>query len=212
MKRRAAPRLPTLDESSQYVNNAGGAGESAGNFCFGAREQPACLSRELNQMPMKDREQVSQDIYGTADTSDYDYSGEKMEEFWAELDKLGDKKAGYDMAFELSPEFARDPALPVAFIRSVKGDAKKAAKRYARHFKTKLELFGPDKLVKHIEIDDLDEDDMEAMNSGGFQVLPNVDRAGRPILFGRYTCMKYKTIMNMVCSPAASMGLAMKLD
>jgi hypothetical protein len=84
------------------------------------------------------------------------------------------------------------------FLRATEGDVKKAAKRLTRHFKTKLRLFGEDKLVQDIVLDDLDEDDMESLKSGGFQVLSKRDAAGRSILFGRYTAMKYKSIDNML--------------
>ena len=52
--------------------------------------------------------------------------------------------------------------------------------------------------MKDIELSDLDEYDMEALRSGGFQVLPKRDLAGRNVLFGRYTAMRYREIKNMV--------------
>jgi hypothetical protein len=104
----------------------------------------------------------------------------------------------FQLAMELDPEYATSRRLSLAFLRSVEGSAKRAAKRYVRHFTTKLDLFGRDKLCKDIELSDLDEYDMEALESGGFQVLDQKDRAGRPILFGRYTCMKYRSVTNMV--------------
>jgi hypothetical protein len=39
---------------------------------------------------------------------------------------------------------------------------------------------------------------MEALKSGGFQVLAERDLAGRSILYGRYTSMRYRTIENML--------------
>jgi hypothetical protein len=59
-------------------------------------------------------------------------------------------------------------------------------------------LFGENKLVKDITLDDLDEYDMEALESGGFQVLAEKDLAGRSVLYGRYTSMRYRTIDNML--------------
>ncbi|KAL3919718.1 MAG: hypothetical protein SGILL_003614 [Bacillariaceae sp.] len=84
------------------------------------------------------------------------------------------------------------------FLRATEGDCKKAAKRLVRHFATKRRLFGDEKLVKDITLSDLDEHDMESLESGGFQVLAERDLAGRSVLFGRYTCMKYRTIDNML--------------
>eukprot|EP00536_Pseudo-nitzschia_multiseries_P003775 jgi/Psemu1/186608/e_gw1.59.6.1 len=104
----------------------------------------------------------------------------------------------YRLALSLSPSYVRNPAFRLMFLRSTEGDAKKAAKRLTRHFKTKLRLFGEDRLVRDIVLDDLDDDDMESLRSGGFQVLPQRDAAGRSVLFGRYTAMRYKTIDNML--------------
>ena len=174
------------------------------SFCFAtAEKRPECLSREFNKMPMKDKERVAQDIYGTVDNETIIQNDENsispgtMEDFWDELNALTDKPA-YGQALELSPEFAKDEFLVIAFLRSVDGSAKRAAKRYAKFWKQKLDLFGPDKLVRTITLDDFDADDMESLYSGGFQVLNSTDRAGRPVLFGRYTSMKYKTAKNMV--------------
>ena len=64
------------------------------------------------------------------------------------------------MALELDSDYATSPKLLMSFLRAVEGQPKQAAKRLARHFETKLDLFGRDKLVKDIEISDLDEYDM----------------------------------------------------
>ena len=87
------------------------------SFCFAtAEKRPECLSREFNKMPMKDKERVTQDIYGTvaSDTliqnEENSISPDTLEEFWDELDQVPDKPA-YEQALELSPEFARDEFL-----------------------------------------------------------------------------------------------------
>mmetsp|Transcript_20238 Transcript_20238/g.44052 ORF Transcript_20238/g.44052 Transcript_20238/m.44052 type:complete len:526 (-) Transcript_20238:44-1621(-) len=104
----------------------------------------------------------------------------------------------YRLAVSMSPSYVRNPEFRLMFLRATEGDVKKAAKRLTRHFKTKLRLFGEDKLVRDIVLDDLSEDDMESLKSGGFQVLSKRDAAGRLVLFGRYTSMKYKAIDNML--------------
>ncbi|VEU35002.1 unnamed protein product [Pseudo-nitzschia multistriata] len=104
----------------------------------------------------------------------------------------------YRLALSMSPSYVKNPEFRLMFLRATEGDVKKAAKRLTRHFKTKLRLFGEDKLVRDIVLDDLSEDDMESLKSGGFQVLSKRDAAGRSVLFGRYTSMRYKTIDNML--------------
>mmetsp|Transcript_8574 Transcript_8574/g.21078 ORF Transcript_8574/g.21078 Transcript_8574/m.21078 type:complete len:491 (-) Transcript_8574:216-1688(-) len=104
----------------------------------------------------------------------------------------------YKLALSRNPNYVKDPEFRLMFLRATEGDTKKAAKRLTRHFKTKLRLFGEDKLGRDIVLDDLSDDDMEALKSGGFQVLKKRDAAGRSVLFGRYTSMKYKHIDNML--------------
>lgn len=104
----------------------------------------------------------------------------------------------YRLALSRNPEYVRNPTFRLMFLRATEGDTKKAAKRLTRHFKTKMRLFGEDKLVHDIVLDDLSADDMEALKSGGFQVLKKPDAAGRSVLFGRYTSMKYKTTDNIL--------------
>jgi hypothetical protein len=104
----------------------------------------------------------------------------------------------YRLALNKNPSYVRNPEFRLMFLRATEGDTKKAAKRLTRHFKTKLRLFGEDKLVRDIVLDDLSEDDMEALKSGGFQVLKKPDAAGRSVLFGRYTSMKYKKTDNIL--------------
>jgi len=104
----------------------------------------------------------------------------------------------YRLALSRNPEYVRNPTFRLMFLRATEGDTKKAAKRLTRHFKTKMQLFGEDKLVHDIVLDDLSADDMEALMSGGFQVLKKPDAAGRSVLFGRYTSMKYKTTENIL--------------
>ena len=55
-----------------------------------------------------------------------------------------------------------------------------------QYFKTKLYLFGMSKLTKRITLEDLSDEDKQSLASGGIQVLPHRDRAGRLIIFSRY--------------------------
>ncbi|MGK3736265.1 MAG: hypothetical protein ACI8RD_006527 [Bacillariaceae sp.] len=104
----------------------------------------------------------------------------------------------YRLAVSKSSSYVHQSQFRLMFLRCTEGNVKKAAKRILRHFKTKLHLFGEDKLVRDIVLDDLNDNDMESLLSGGFQVLKDRDAAGRSVLFGRYTSMKYRTIDNML--------------
>jgi hypothetical protein len=177
---------------------------AAANFCFGHQPDPApCLQREMVRLSTQQVQKIGQDLIGVADRVNVPESA--IAQLHDEIEKLirndsaSSSTAAFQLACELDPEYAvNNRRLSLAFLRSVEGSTKRAAKRYLRHFSTKLDLFGRDKLCKDITLDDLDEYDMEALKSGGFQVLKERDRGGRPILFGRYTCMKYRSVQNMV--------------
>lgn len=180
------------DSSEQNVMTLDGQGSS---FLFGANETAICLKRELKKLPISAQEQATKDMYGI------NGEAEIMEESFVALEEeiqLIQAKPSYDNAITMSPSYVQDRNFRRMFLRACQGDAKKAAKRITRHFSTKEQLFGTEKLVKNIELSDLNEDDMEALESGGFQVLPKRDLAGRNVLFGRYTAMRFREIKNMV--------------
>jgi hypothetical protein len=142
------------------------------------------------------QEEARKDVLGISPA--IDISPEMIAQVWEHIRDVEDT-AAWDLALQMNREYTMSSERAMSFLRSVGGKPKKAAKRLTRHFATKLELFGVSKLVKDIEIStDFDEYDMEALESGGFQVLAEKDRAGRPILFGRYTLMRYKEVKNMV--------------
>ncbi|KAL3930374.1 MAG: hypothetical protein SGARI_004501, partial [Bacillariaceae sp.] len=144
--------------------------------------------------------QVGQDLYGMHSV-DETISPELLELLEREIQRIddtGSNRDGYDKAVELSRSYVYNENFRTMFLRATEGDCKKAAKRLVRHFSTKRRLFGDDKLVKDITLSDLDEYDMEALESGGFQVLAERDLAGRSVLYGRYTSMRYRTIDNML--------------
>ena len=66
------------------------------------------------------------------------------------------------------------------------------------HFDRKLDLFGFDALVRPITLNDLDEDDMEAMSAGAMLLLPVKDKAGRTIMCNFHEYHNFKTTFNQV--------------
>ena len=87
------------------------------------------------------------------------------------------KRAAADKAFFLKPQLESDTKFKLMFLRADYYDARKAAKRMAKYFESKLELFGESKLVHKITLEDLTPEDMDAY--GSHLVLPYKDNAGR---------------------------------
>jgi len=65
------------------------------------------------------------------------------------------------------------------FLRSEHFDAKKAAQKIIKYFQFKLEMFGIANLTKSITVSDLNDGDMEYLQTGTLTKLPNRDRRGR---------------------------------
>jgi hypothetical protein len=144
------------------------------------------LAREMNELSVKERENLFDDIHGVA----------KIQEETPELVRtcLGEmdvalsmvpkaKRKALDRAFFFKPSIQTDVKFKLMFLRADLYDAQKAAKRMAKFYEEKVQLFGEDKLMKKITLDDLEEGDVEKLNYVGCAVLPYKDQVGRPIFF-----------------------------
>lgn len=82
------------------------------------------------------------------------------------------------------------------FLRGNRYDPKAAAEQLIRHFDTKSQLFGLNKLTKDITLADLDADDIHSLNTGSFQVSKWTDRSNRTILLELPGLRSYKSLIN----------------
>jgi hypothetical protein len=80
------------------------------------------------------------------------------------------------------------------FLRANRHDPDAAAKNILQFLEIKRSLFGQDKLVKKITLDDLDEDDVKNIEAGGLQISPCMDRSGRKI-FLMFPSLRRKTLI-----------------
>ena len=106
----------------------------------------------------------------------------------------------YNRACFLAPRKYQDNrAFLLMFLRSTSFDIKSAVYKMIEYFNYKVKLFGWEKVAKDITLDDLDDDDMEALKSGASVFLPYSDTAGRAVCL---TVMKHvvaKKWENQVC-------------
>ena len=140
------------------------------------------LAQELNRISIKEREAVYEEIHGVAGLSSE--SPEKLVEIEMNLEQelhRIKKKSAYDRALFLSPRHVNDQAFRLMFLRSTRFDPLKAAAKMVAYFESKLELFGEEKLVKRITLDDLDDDTHAELTNGLIQFLPMRDRSNRAI-------------------------------
>jgi hypothetical protein len=146
------------------------------------------LAQELNQLSLREREQVFEDIHGVSKIidEDPDFVDEcllQMDMAFRRLKRRKEETSAYETAFFLAPRFVMDRDFRLMFLRSESFDPNKALDRMVQHFESKLELFGSDKLVKLITQDDLHEVAKDALRIGNVQPLPTKDRSGRKIIF-----------------------------
>lgn len=94
--------------------------------------------------------------------------------------RLGAVKIKRGTAFEVAEKLDRSYAdrndFLLKFLRASKYEPEQAAQQIINFFDMKLELFGREKLVKDITLDDLNDDDQSCLNNGNDQVLHTASR------------------------------------
>jgi hypothetical protein len=148
------------------------------------KELEVLIAQAMNSLSIEERRNALHDIHGVADIDDDDpqFIERKLADLEIELCHVPEKQAYY-MAKSSSPAYVADRDFRLLFLRADGFDAKAAALRMARHFETKLDLFGQEVLGREVRLSDLDELDMKALKSGFLQWLPHRDRAGRAVMF-----------------------------
>jgi hypothetical protein len=163
------------------------------------KEIDSLIAKEMYQLSMKEREKALDDIHGigNGEVEDPNFVNSSLMEL---EQRLGGIKANsvYEEAEQLSEEFVRNPHFRVMFLRAENFDSRQAAERMLRFFTLKKGLFGRDKLVKKITLQDLDEDDLESLRAGEGQISSFRDAAGRPVVTFAQRLRKFKHIINVV--------------
>ncbi|CAJ1965029.1 unnamed protein product [Cylindrotheca closterium] len=142
------------------------------------------IASQMAKLSVADREKAYMDVHGIPDLVEEtpELVQKSLLLLQNEIDLLSAKEA-YNIAERLDPDYVRDRDFCLAFLRCEKFDCQKAALRIIRHFQTKLDLFGEDKLAMDIAQDDLDMDDMDALYSASGRFLNAYDSGGRVINF-----------------------------
>jgi hypothetical protein len=141
------------------------------------------LATKLNNVSLKDREEAFEEVHGIPTIKREDHDALMLG--LHELDKhLTSIKRGtvYEQAELMDAAYVTHRHFRLMFLRGSRYNPTSAAEQLVRFFDAKLALFGTEKLVKNITLDDLDEYDKEWLQQGSLQVLPNCDRAGRQIV------------------------------
>jgi hypothetical protein len=161
-------------------------------------------ARELHELPVEEREKVWADMSGNSNTTTYSinpeeesFLQEKLDQLEIEVSTISEKEV-FDQTRRTFPDYVNSRSFRLLFLRSTSFDATLAATKMTRHFEEKLILFGEETLGRDILQSDLSSDDLDSLHCGGMQILQGAERAGRTIMYSRYTSLRFKTPENMV--------------
>jgi hypothetical protein len=173
-----------MGEEGELQRLRGGGGSSKTNQAYFGVEliDDAQLAKEMNDLSVKERELVYDDVHGVAKLPEEtpEFVAGCLEQLDAQLAKIPQTKRKWlDRAFFLKRGLENDTGFKIMFLRAVRYDAENAATRMAAYFKSKVELFGEEKIVKKITLDDLGED---VVAEGFWRHVSSMDMAGRRLV------------------------------
>ncbi len=143
------------------------------------------IAKELTRLSIVDREKVLFDLHGVSDEDNEtpEMIQASLRLLQKELDLVESLSHGYKKALTMDPNYVQNHKFQLQFLRADRYDPPAAAKRLAKFFDLKLDLFGEELLVRGITQDDLDAQDLDALYNGMAMDLPFRDPAGRLIYF-----------------------------
>ena len=145
------------------------------------------LVEEWTHLSLEARERAQYDVHCVPSDDVIEEEPDLVAKRIAQMnDEIGKKrkKFAYERALFLSPSYVTDQDFSLMFLRSTDFQPRKAADCIISFFELKLELFGIEKLAKQITLDDLSQEDLETLQSGAMQFLPEKDRGGRAVYCG----------------------------
>ena len=148
-----------------------------------SKEVDSIIAKCMNEMTHEDRQKSYLEVHGVLDEFDETPTAvqDALEGMKARIVKSTKNRDALELAESMNEDYVNDPSLHLKFLRGEKFNVKNAAQKFVQHFELKMELFGKSKLVKDIEQEDLDEDDIKALYSGYVQWLPLRDISGRTV-------------------------------
>lgn len=150
---------------------------------------------EMNGLSVQERERVYEEIHGVADLLEEtpELLQESLEAMRLALGGISrSHRKALDRAFFLRPSLQTDDKLHLLFLRSTNfQDPELAAHKMCRYFEHKLLLFGEDKFVRKIQLDDLTFAERQMVLGGSYQYLPTKDRSGRVVHLATVAAFDY---------------------
>jgi hypothetical protein len=177
-------------------------GKDMGDFDNdGGSNDMATIAKEMNELSVKEREQVLEELHGVAEAHEEtpEFVSNRMQSLdkcLAELPKSSRK--ALDRALFFRPDLATDHKFKLMYLRATSYDPYQTARRIAKYYEDKLTLFGEKKLAKVINLEDLEDVDKKMFDLGCCVILPQKDNSGRPIWFFDMRTFNMNCITSMV--------------
>jgi hypothetical protein len=150
------------------------------------KETYALLAKSMNGLSVEERNGALDDLHGVSSTQGEtpELRRERMKDMEAHIQQMDPtEKRAYSLAYQDSANYVTSERFTMRFLRTENLDPKRAAERLIRYFEHKLELFGREKLVKDLSVDDLSEEDLKYIATGFCNVLDKRDRSGRVVFY-----------------------------
>ena len=151
------------------------------------KEVDTLIAHEMASLSNKDREDALGDLHGVERTpiEDKAFIDKCFVEIDASLTRMKTKTRTdvYSLAESMSKEYVENRAFRLKFLVAEEFKPEDAAERLVRFLELKRNLFGEEKLVQEITLEDFSKEDMRSLETGHVQVLPIHDMCGRSIVF-----------------------------
>lgn len=137
------------------------------------------LVKELKTLSFQEQNKAAEDVHCVPCPDErLDKIEASLHQFEQEVQR--EKTYLYEMAEKQNRHFVEDRDFRLMFLRSEHFMVKPAVRRMMKFLQQKAMYFGESKLTKHIVWSDLEEKDIEVLESGFWTVLN--DRSNRPVV------------------------------
>lgn len=185
--------------NAQYIETTSCCGLRQGfSSEFKQEDVDAILVQGMQDLSFDELQREQEDLHGVGDLIDRENQRE-MDSLLKAFDdyiQCRKKNTVYESAEMLDHEYVRNPDLRMQFLHGHRWVPNHAAEQFLKFLEIKKQLFGMDKVVKDITLDDLDEDDKENLLGGSLQILPTTDRSGRKIVLELPGLRRFKSLKN----------------
>ncbi|CAJ1932627.1 unnamed protein product [Cylindrotheca closterium] len=163
----------------------------------GRSDVEAILVQGMQNLTFDELQREQEDLHGVSAESQEDTKvmDKLLKSLTEHLHRLK-KGTVYESAEERNPPYVCQRKFQILFLRGNRYDPKAAAEKIISFYSLKKDLFGTERLVRDITLQDMDEDDMETLMCGSAQVASCLDRSGRVIVLAVPGLRKYKSIKN----------------